>query len=608
MTGAAQGVAGLAVALGFALVGARRTGGVALLCAAQAVVVASGALAQGDAGVAVVELVEAGLLAWWGAGLPLPLPLRASAAAQAEDHESGPWRMGPSPVHPSAGGELSPADLSTRGELSPAHLLGSSPPHISMRWGPSPAHASTGVDIAYGSLASAALLAALAATIPGAGLALAVVLLGLLLVASRPLASQQALGVAAMQNGLVLAAVSTGLSHGRLALVAVPFLPALALGALWLGSDRARTALLRAPRPAGWLDAGLCGLALLLACALPWELGARGPFWRIDALAAHAILLLTALAAAGSWARRDTAPVWGSRLAVLAGTMLSVASTAPLQSMLGMTLATAGAVAAALPARVEAWRRVCLGCTGLGLALFGTIGLLGAPVGLLGAPPALPATACVMLGYGALAVLAPELTIASVILIVRMRGAATGDLLLALGLAALLVAALGLATQGRQRGTLLLYGLTQGRQRGTLPLLGLGQGGAAVFAFGLGTEAGNLAGLLQLSFLALSQCALLLARRDGMDRLAALAGLGGVPPFGLFPSLALILAATAARTPWLLLPLGAGLAAIAWAVLLQLPPERRLLASPAWVPLALLLIAGFAMPDPMLAWFRLAAR
>ena len=81
-----------------------------------------------------------------------------------------------------------------------------------------------------------------------------------------------------------------------------------------------------------------------------------------------------------------------------------------------------------------------------------------------------------------------------------------------------------------------------------------------------------------------------------------------MPPFGLFPSLALIMLATAQRFPWLLLPLGAGLAAVAWRLLLQLPAERRLLASPAWLPLALLLIAGFAMPDPMLAWFRLAAR
>jgi hypothetical protein len=272
---------------------------------------------------------------------------------------------------------------------------------------------------------------------------------------------------------------------------------------------------------------------------------------------------------------------------VLAGTVFAVLSSAPLLSWLGMTLATAGAVAAALPVRAEAWGRVRLGCTGLGLALFGAIALHATPASL-------PASACLMLGYGALGMLAPELTVAAIALILRMRGAPTDDLLLALGLAALLVAALGL--------------ITHSPQRRTLKLVGLAQGGAAVFAFGLGTAGGNLAGLLQLSFLALTQCALLLARQDGLDRLVAIAGLAGVPPFGLFPSLALILAATAAEKPWLLLPLGAGLAAVAWAVLLQLPAQRRLLASPAWVPLALLVIAGFAMPDPLLAWFRLAAR
>jgi len=433
-----------------------------------------------------------------------------------------------------------------------------------------------------------ALLAALAALVPGTGLALAVVLLGLLLVASRPMPAHQALGIAAMQNGLVLAAVTAGLSNWRLALAVLPLLPALAGGAFWLGRDRARTALLSARRPAAWIDVALCGPALLFACTLPWQLGAHGPFWRLDAPAAHMILMIAALAAAASWARRDATIVWGNQLAILAGTVLAVLATAPLLSWLGMVLATVGASAAALPVRAEAWRRLRLGCTGLGLALFGVVALNATL-------PSLSATACVMLGYGTLAVLAPELTVAAVALILRMRGTETDDLLLALGLAALLVAALSLAT-------------TRGSQPRTLTLVGLAQGGAAVFAFGLGTNAGNLAGLLQLSFLALTQCALLLAREDGLDRLAALAGLAGLPPFGLFPSLALILTATAARLPWLLLPLGAGLAAIAWAVLLQLPPERRLLLSPAWVPLALLLIAGFAMPDPLLAWFRLAAR
>jgi hydrogenase-4 component F len=340
----------------------------------------------------------------------------------------------------------------------------------------------------------------------------------------------------------------------------------------------------------------------VLAAALPWQLGAHGPFWRLDPLAVHVVLLLAALATAASWTQRNASPVWGSRLAILAGTALAVLSTDPLPRWLGMTVATIGVAAAALPARAEAWRRLRLGCTGLGLALFGTIALYAAAlpqpasaIALHPAPALLPASVCIMLGYGTLAVLAPELTVAAVALILRMRGAPADDLLLALGLAAMLVATLGLAT-------------ARGPQRRTLPLVGLAQGGAAVFAFGLGSESGNLAGLLQLSFLALTQCALLLARENGLDRLAARAGLAGLPPFGLFPSLALILVATAERLPWLLLALGAGLAAVAWAVLLQLPAGHRLRLSPAWLPLALLLIAGFAMPDPLLAWFRLAAR
>ena len=107
MTGAAQGVAGLAVALGFALVGARRTGGVALLCAAQAVVVASGALAQGDAGVAVVELVEAGLLAWWAGRPATPPPLEGFGRGAGRGPRK--WTV--------ANGSLPRTSLSRRGTL-----------------------------------------------------------------------------------------------------------------------------------------------------------------------------------------------------------------------------------------------------------------------------------------------------------------------------------------------------------------------------------------------------------------------------------------------------------------------------------------------------------
>jgi hydrogenase-4 component F len=531
MTGPAQGAAGLAVALGFALLGTRSTSIGAKLCAVQAAVVAIGAFAQGHPWVAATELVEAGTLGWIG-GKRLPLPLWAWAASR------------PKPTR--GGGTLSLP------------------------------------------LAAGATLAAMSATIPGTGLPLAVILLGILLVGSRRPPFHQALGIVAGQNGLVLAAISVELSNWGLVLVVLPLLPALAFAALWFGGARARTAYLMAPFPAAWIDAALCSLFLLLACLLPWQVGAHGALWRLDPLAAHAILLLAALAAAAAWARLDAATVWGTRLAVLAGTVLAVLSSAPLLTWLGVTLATAGAVAGTLPGRALAWRRLVLGCTGLGLALFGTIALHAAP-------PTLSAAACAMLGYSVLGMLAPELAVAAVVLILRLRVVATDDLLLALGLAGILVAAIGLATSGPHRRF--------------LELVTLAQGGAAVFAFGLGTDGADLAGLLQLSLLALSWCALLLGREGGLDRLAALAGLAGVPPFGLFPSLALILAATAAHAPWLLLPLGAGFFPVAWAVLRRLPAaERRLLPSPAWIPLALLLIAGFAMPDPWLAWLRLAAR
>lgn len=520
----ALGAAGLAVALSFAMLAARRGSLLAWLCAAQAAVVAVAAVAEGSIAAALLAWAEAAALAWL-----------------ADRRFPGAWSTPPSPT-----------------------MTGPSVPMV---------------------IAAGTVLAALALTIPGTGLALAIVLLAVLLTAGRP-PPAQALGIVALQNGVVLAGVVGGLAPLRAGLVALPLLPALAFGALRLGAARERPGRLLSPRRAAWLDLTLCAIALAVACTLPWQLGQYGRLFRLDARAAHIILLLCALAAAASWAARNTATVWGSRLAILGGTVLAVLSCAPLLSWLGMALAAAGAAAAVLPLRAEAWRRVRLACGGLGLALFGTV------AGLHAGPDALPSGAIAMLGYGTLAVLAPELAIAAVALILRLPAGPGGELRLVLGIAALFAAAIALRA-GR---------------RGALPLVGLAQAGAAVFAFGLDSPGGNLAGLLQLTLLALTQCAVMLAQPDGLDRLAGLAGLAGVPPVGLFPSLAAILVATAASRPWLLLPLGTGLAAVAWPLLRRLPAERRLLPSPAWLPLALLLILGFAMPHPLLMWFRLAAQ
>lgn len=543
----AQAGAAAALALGLALLATPRLRPAAALCAAQAVAVALVALAQGEQVAALAELAFGGALAWWGR--------RACQAA---------YRRTP---------------LATGNAAWPASSDGFR--HSGQRGSDRRSRAFRASRLLAG-----AMLAAIAAAVPGTGIAFAVVFLGLLVLTTDTRPSHQVLGLVAMQAGLALAATAVGLAGWSLGLALVPLLPAVGIAALWLGANNARLSMLLAPPVMTRIDAGLCTLALLGACILPWRLGGTHGIGHLDARAAHMVLLLAALAAAGSWGEPAARPVWGSRLMVLAGTVPAVLSDAPLLAWPAMLVATAGVIAAALPARAEAWRRLRLGCLGLALALAGTIAASASP-------PPLAAVAVTMLGYGSLAVLAPELAVAAIALILRLP--APAYLLVMLGLAALLIAALGLATP-------------RGRRQLALPLVGLAQGGVAVFSFGLGTAAGAFAGLLQITLLALTQCALRLAQPNGWDRLAALAGLAGAPPFGLFASLALILEATAATAPLLLLPLGIGLAAIAWAVLPHLPAERRLCLSPAWLPLALLLLCGFAMPEPWLTWFRLAAK
>ena len=201
--------------------------------------------------------------------------------------------------------------------------------------------------------------------------------------------------------------------------------------------------------------------------------------------------------------------------------------------------------------------------------------------------------------------LSPELALTAVAVILRQRGlvsavpgqTAPDIVLLLAGLAALAIS--GFALLMRPNG--------HRHQQ----FDGFGQSGVAVFAFGLGTTEASLAGLLHLTLLALTLSAVMLSRQGGLDRVASLAGLAGLPPFGLFPSLALILAATAVCSSWLLLPLVAGLALLGWPVLASLPPlrpapghwQRRL----AWIPLLLLLVAGFAMPGPVNAWMHTIA-
>jgi hypothetical protein len=125
---------------------------------------------------------------------------------------------------------------------------------------------------------------------------------------------------------------------------------------------------------------------------------------------------------------------------------------------------------------------------------------------------------------------------------------------------------------------------------------------AAAFALGLAGEAGRIAGVLQISLLILSLTAIRIApvRSTSASRVA-LAGLAGIPPFGLFAGLALT-GLAAARTPWMLLPFIAALALNGWALLRHpdLPPAMAPATAsrvgPAWIAIALALVLGLAPP------------
>ncbi len=334
-------------------------------------------------------------------------------------------------------------------------------------------------------------------------------------------------------------------------------------------------------------------------------------------------------------------------------------------------------LAVALPrtedAARAASRQFVLCGVGLAMACFGTTVLYLAAVPALGAGvPAmswsrLPAAAAafnpamlnlafvfLLLGYGTKAGLVPlhgwlpdsqaagPLPVSAVlsgsilnvalVVILRLRGLldanpgaiAPGLPIMALGLASLLLAAFSL---GAQRDVKRFFAGST-----------IAQSGVAAFAFGLGGAGATFAGLLHLALHTLTRAAILqcvgaAVQLNGGQRCAGIGGLllrhralgltlaagmvavAGLPPFGLFTTLFLILSGTVDRAPWLAVPLALGLAVAGWAMAERLlalclgppTPDRGPGTGlpalvPAWVQLALVLVLGLAMPGPVAAW------
>jgi hydrogenase-4 component F len=165
--------------------------------------------------------------------------------------------------------------------------------------------------------------------------------------------------------------------------------------------------------------------------------------------------------------------------------------------------------------------------------------------------------------------------------------------------------------------------------------------GIITFAFGMGGPLANFAGLLHMTMHSLTKSAIFfavghIAQVKGTQRIADIRGLSvshptlavglalgviaiaGLPPFGVFTSEFMLVSSSFARQPLLAIVLVFGLIIAFGALVLRLQdvlfgeasgPPGKVKASyaPLFLHLALVLIAGLWLPEPVVRWFRAVA-
>jgi hypothetical protein len=280
------------------------------------------------------------------------------------------------------------------------------------------------------------------------------------------------------------------------------------------------------------------------------------------------------------------------RASALAQTGFTVLAVCAPNLIIAWVAVLAAMAMALLPTLSRRWSSAVLGFLAAGLALFGML--------LLAATPPVPTSPVLgafslFAGFAAIAAVVPDLAVVLVILILRLANQLPWPPGVdAIGAGITVVALLACATL-----------LTSPERSHRPTLLLLSQASIAALTICIGQAEGRFAALVLLVLLIPSRSAARFTR--GPAATLALAGLGGIPPLGVFPGLVLVVLAMSAHDPWLLLPLGAALIPIVGASMPRhLPtfPARPAIPSIAWLPLLLAVLAGYFAPDGLVQWWR----
>jgi len=408
-------------------------------------------------------------------------------------------------------------------------------------------------------------------------LPLLVLLLSVVLAATRRHPHMHVMALVGIQNGVVMAAclvTHAGVTQPALLPVACLVLPLpLALGVIIPMPIRRGE---KAAGWSGWIDLGL-SLAVFAATLLV-------PLDSVASVFAP-LLGLDGVLRSCRRRKREAMPLVGRGLALLTSVFLVLAVCSPNQTIAWLAVLASIAMSF-VPTLPRRWDEAVLALLGAGVALFGLF--------LLTLSPSTTGYFSVFAGFTAIAAVVPDLAVVLVILILRLANQTHWPPAAeVLGLAIALIALLACAAT--------LRGKTP---RSSVTLLLQSQASIAALSVCLGQGDGRFAALVLLILLILTRAAVRVT--DGRATDLAIAGLGGIPPPGVFPGIVLVVLAMINHDAWLLLPVGAALVPILLASLPDpLPALRPKLTVPSvgWLPLGIALLIGYFAPEGLVRWW-----